>query len=115
MIHWGLYEPMLSAFTNMNLPMLLCAGAGALGVIVLLLKAMKQLFDRHYGYAYYGAMGLLLVSVALIYPSFDRGWMLAVDVAVFVVCFLGTVVLCRLPGETPVEGTEEDGKEKLAA
>lgn len=115
MIHWGLYEPMLSAFTNMNLPMLLCAGAGALGVVVLLLKAMKQLFDKHYGYAYYGAMGLLLVSVALIYPGFDRGWMLAVDVAVFAVCFVGTVVLCRLPGETPIEVQSEEKREKMVA
>lgn len=56
MIHLGLYEPLLSAFTGMDIPMLLCAGAGALVVIILLLKAMKRLFDRHYGYAYYAPL-----------------------------------------------------------
>lgn len=115
MIHLGLYEPMLGAFTNMNILMLLCAGAGALGVIVLLLKAMKQLFDKRYGYAYYGAMGLLLVSVAIIYPGFDRGWMLAADIATFALCFVGTVILCRLPGETLVETKDaKEEKEKAA-
>lgn len=115
MIHLGLYEPMLSAFTNMNIPMLLCTGAGALGVIVLLLKAMKQLFDKHYGYAYYAAMGLLLVSVGIIYPGFDRGWMLGVDVAVFVACFVGTVILCRLPGEVSVDTKDPKGAKEKAA
>lgn len=115
MIHLGLYEPMLGAFTNLNLPMLLCAGAGALGVIVILLKAMKCLFDRHHGYAYYGSMGLLLVSVAIIFPGFDKGWGLLLDLLVFAVCFFGTVVLCRLPGEAPVEVKEIEVQEKLAA
>ena len=102
MIHLGLYEPLLSAFTGMDIPMLLCAGAGALTVIILLLKAMKRLFDRHYGYAYYGAIGLLLVSVGLIFPGFDAGWGAAADIAVFAVCFVLTWFLCRLPGEEPL-------------
>lgn len=121
MIHLGLYEPLLSAFTGMDIPMLLCAGAGALAVIILLLKAMKRLFDRHYGYAYYGAMGLLLVSVGLIFPGFDAGWGAAADIAVFAVCFVLTWFLCRLPGEeplaaaTPVAETEKVQPRRPAA
>lgn len=115
MIHLGLYEPMLSAFTNMQIPMLLCAAVGALGVIVLLLKAMKRLFDRHYGYAYYAAMGLLLVSVGIIFPGFDKGWGLLLDMVVFGVCFGGTVLLCCLPGEGSLEVQKTVQEEKLAA
>ena len=97
MIYLGIYEPFLAAFNSFNIPMLLCAGLGALAVIAALIAAVKRLFDKHYGYAYYGALGLLLTSVALIYPGIRSGWALAIDAALFAACFIITYFLCKLP------------------
>lgn len=98
MIYLGIYEPFLAAFTALDIPMLLCAGAGALAVIAALIAAVRKLFEKHYGYAYYGAIGLLLVSIALIYPGIRTGWGLALDAGLFIVCFIITYLLCKLPG-----------------
>lgn len=98
MIYLGIYEPFLSAFNNFDTPMLLCAAAGCLAVVAALITLVKRLFDKHYGYAYYGAMGLLLSSVALIFPGFRGGVGLVIDIAVAAACFAGTYVLCALPG-----------------
>ena len=87
----------MNALNTFNIPKLFCAGAGAFAVIALLIAAAKRLFDRHYGYAYYGAMGLLLASVALIFPGFRSGWGLAIDAALFIACFVVTYFLCGLP------------------
>lgn len=97
MMYLGIYEPFLNALNTFNIPKLFCAGAGAFAVIALLIAAAKRLFDRHYGYAYYGAMGLLLASVALIFPGFRSGWGLAIDAALFIACFVVTYFLCGLP------------------
>ena len=70
---------------------------GALAVVAVLIAAVKRLFDKHYGYAYYGALGLLLTSVVLIYPGIRSGWALAIDAALFAACFIITYFLCKLP------------------
>ena len=93
MIYLGIYEPFLAAFNSFNIPMLLCAGLGALAVVAALIAAVKRLFDKHYGYAYYGALGLLLTSVVLIYPGIRSGWALAIDAALFAACFIITYFL----------------------
>lgn len=103
MIYLGIYEPFLAAFNQFNVPMLLCAGAGGLAVIALLITMVKRLFDKHYGYAYYGAMGLLVVSVALIFPGFGNGWTVLLNLSLMAAFFVLTYFLCRLPGG------EEDG------
>ena len=66
-------------------------------MVAALIAAVKRLFDKHYGYAYYGALGLLLTSVALIYPGIRSGWALAIDAALFAACFIITYFLCKLP------------------
>ena len=68
-----------------------------LAVVAALIAAVKRLFDKHYGYAYYGALGLLLTSVVLIYPGIRSGWGLAIDAALFIACFIITYFLCKLP------------------
>lgn len=107
MIYLGIYEPFLTAFNSLNIPMLLCAAAGVIAVVALLITGIKKLFDRHYGYAYYGAMGLLLTSAVLIYPGFRTGWKLAIDAALFIACFVITYFLCKLPTGNEDAGTAD--------
>lgn len=102
MMYLGLYEPFLAAFNRFDLVILFCAGLGALAVILLLIALVKRLFEKHHGYAYYGALGLLLVSVALIFPGFGSGWKILLDAALFTVGFVGTYYICTLSGEPSV-------------
>jgi putative membrane protein len=102
MIYLGVYDPFLAAFNRFELDMLVFAGLGALAAVVSLVALVKRLFDRRHGYAYYGALGLLAVSVVLIFPGFGRGWEIALDASLFAACFAGTFFLCRLSGEPSV-------------
>ena len=44
----------------------------------------QRLFDRYTGYAYYAVLGFLLVSVALVFPVFSRGWTLAAEACMLI-------------------------------
>lgn len=94
MMYMGVYEPFLAAFNRFDIPILLCAVGGGLVVIAALVALVKRLFDRHHGYAYYAALGLLAVSVALIFPGFGKGWQIALDAVLFAACFVITYLLC---------------------
>lgn len=96
MMHLGVYEPFLAAFNRFEIPVLFFAGLGALAMIGLLITLVQRLFERHHGYAYYGALGLLLASVVVIFPGIGSGWGIVLDAALFIVCFTITYFLCRL-------------------
>lgn len=102
MMYLGVYEPFLAAFNRFDLQVLVFAGLGALAMIVLLVALVKRLFERYHGYAYYGALGLMLVSVALNFPGIPTGWEIALDAVLFAACFAATYFLCKLSGEPSV-------------
>lgn len=115
MMYMGLYEPFLAAFNRFDMPILLCAVLGGLVVIAALVVFVKRLFDRHHGYAYYGALGLLAVSVALIFPGFGSGWQILLYAALFAACFVITYFLCALPAggakaQPPADNAGENGE-----
>lgn len=99
LMYLGVYEPFLAAFNRFEIGVMLCAGLGALAAVAGLVTLVKRLFDRHHGYAYYGALGLLAVSVALIFPGFGTGWWILFDFALFAACFVATFFLCKLSQE----------------
>ncbi len=102
LMYLGVYEPFLAAFNRFELGTLVFAGLGALAAVAGLVALVKRLFDRHHGYAYYGTLGLLAVSVILIFPGFGTGWEIALDAALFAACFMATFFLCKLSGEPSV-------------
>ena len=74
LIHLGWYQAYLTALSTLNIETIFPLAAGfalsALGCI----RFVKWLFDRHPGHAFYAVLGFLLVSVALVFPGFSRGW-----------------------------------------
>lgn len=78
----GLYEPLLSAFNRLNIPILACLGVGAAVIGALLILFAKRMFDRHHGYTYYTVLGFLAGTVVLIFPGIPKG--------------MGTAALCLL-------------------
>ncbi|MEG1547131.1 MAG: DUF368 domain-containing protein [Clostridia bacterium] len=93
----GLYEPLLSAFNRLDIPILACIAVGASAIGVLLIFLVKRMFDRHHGYSYYAVLGFLLSTVALIFPGIDFSAMQLVYIALLAAGFAGCYFLCKLP------------------
>lgn len=68
LMYMGLYQPLLSALTSLNLSVLIWVGVGAVIVALALIKLVRFLFSRFHGYAYYGVLGFLLATMVLIFP-----------------------------------------------
>ena len=66
----GLYEPLLSSLTRLELPYLICAGCSALIVGALLVVFVRNMFRRHPAGANYCVLGFLIGTTALIFPGF---------------------------------------------
>ena len=49
------------------------------------MRLVKQLFDRCPGHAIYAVLGLLLVSVALVFPGFSAGVTVAAECSMLVI------------------------------
>ncbi len=66
----GLYEPLLSSLTRLEIPYLICAGCSALIVGILLVVFVHNMFRRHPAGANYSVMGFLIGTTVLIFPGF---------------------------------------------
>ena len=66
----GLYEPLLSSLTRLEIPYLICAGCSALIVGALLVVFVRNMFRRHPAGANYCVLGFLIGTTALIFPGF---------------------------------------------
>ena len=98
LIYLGWYQACLRAFGEAQLVTL---GLFALGfglVALCTMKGVKWLFDHHGACAYYGVAGFVLVSVGLVFPGFEGGGGLYVDLLMLVLGLLGALWMERLKG-----------------
>ena len=95
LIHIGSYDDLLRAIATANAPILVPAALGFGLGIVLLVRAVEQVFARYHGLAYYAILGFLLGSALLIWPDLTLSWMLLVDAAVFVAGIILSALLLK--------------------
>lgn len=81
LMYLGWYKAMMDAFARIDVLTVALMGAGAAVCFVATVKSARWLFEKYHGYAYYGVLGFLIVSAALIIPGVTLSWMLAVDLA----------------------------------
>lgn len=79
----GIYEPLISALADFNLPVLAVFGAGFVVTGLAIIKVVELLFRRFRGCCYYAVMGFLLGSMVAAFPGFRSGFGLLADLAVF--------------------------------
>lgn len=84
LIRLGWYQAYLHAVSSMAVRELLLIALGFAASALSAMKAVKWLFDHVQGYAYYGVLGFLMVSVALVFPGFDTGALLWADIGMLV-------------------------------
>lgn len=92
LMYLGWYKPAMSAVADFDILTLVFLGIGAVVCALLTIKAARWLFDRFYGYAYYGVLGFLIISAILIFPGFSGSLSAIVDLLLvaggFVVAWL---------------------------
>lgn len=91
LIHLGWYQAYLTALSTLNIQTIFPLAAGFALSALCCIRLVKWLFDRYPGHAFYAVLGFLLVSVALVFPGFSRGWMLAAEACMLI----GGVCLSR--------------------
>lgn len=64
----GLYEPFVSGIGHMDFAILIPAGIGALLTVVLLAKAVEELFKKRYSVAFHVILGIVISATIVIIP-----------------------------------------------
>lgn len=64
----GLYEPFVAGIGRMDLAVLIPGGIGALATVILLVKAVNTLFEKHYSVAFHAILGVVIAATIMIIP-----------------------------------------------
>lgn len=69
----GVYPTAIAALSNLNIPVIVAIGAGVVVGFIVSSKAIRWLLERYPGMTYAAAIGLIVGSVAIIYPGLPVG------------------------------------------
>ncbi len=70
----GLYEPVLNALTELNLPVLAAIAPGVVLSVLLMARFVNWLFKRYHALAFHGILGVVLASTLVIVPVSYEGF-----------------------------------------
>lgn len=84
LLRLGWYDAYLSAFSALDLRTLVPVALGFAVTAFLSMRAVRWLFDHRQGYAYYGVLGFLLLSVAAVFPGFGTGAALWAEIGMLI-------------------------------
>ena len=89
----GLYEPVLNAMTELNIPVLATIAPGVVLSILLMARMVNWLFKRHHTLAFHGILGIVLASTLVIVPVSYQG---LAEIILSAVCCVGGFGIARL-------------------
>lgn len=82
----GLYEPVLHAMTELDIPVLATIAPGVVLSILLMARVVNWLFKRYHALAFHGILGIVLASTAVIVPVSYEG---IAEILLSAVCCVG--------------------------
>lgn len=89
----GLYESVLAAMTELNIPVLMAVALGVVLSVLLLARLVNWVFRRYYSMALHGILGVVIASTLVIVPTAYSGiWEMVISAA----CCVGGYALARL-------------------
>ena len=91
----GLYDTMLAAVSNFNIPLLFAGGIGAVLGLVTMTKVIEAIFNKFPQTAYMAILGLILGSVFAIFPGFTLG----VSGIISIIACLGGFLIAYIVGK----------------
>lgn len=83
----GMYNPILNAVSEFNIPVLMLVAIGVVLGFVTMAKIIEMLFNKYPQTAYFTILGLILGSVFGIYQGFGSGIMIIQSVISFIIGF----------------------------
>lgn len=85
----GLYEPMTDGIGNLDFGVIIPLGIGLIITVLLTVKGVKYLFDKHYSFTIKIIIGIMIASALLIIPAtYSNIWMLLGGILCFAVGFI---------------------------
>ena len=106
----GLYQPMSEGIATFDLNVLIPFAIGIIATVLLLARLVNDLFEKHYGIAFFCVIGFVIASTIPIIPVSFTGWGEAVLCVVAAVGgFIGAYMMDRWSEKHPAqeESTEE--------
>ena len=94
LMQMGVYDNIINAIISINIYYIFFVGFGFVIISLLLVKLLQTAFKRFQGYAHFAALGFLISSVIGVFPGFQSGINLIIDLfalsigAVFVYFFM---------------------------
>ena len=89
----GLYEPVLNAMTEPNIPILAAIVPGVVLSVLLMARFVNWLFRRYHALAFHGILGVVLASTLVIVPVSYEG---LAEILISTVCCVGGFGIARL-------------------
>ncbi|MEG2291338.1 MAG: DUF368 domain-containing protein [Clostridium sp.] len=83
----GMYNPILNAVSEFNIPVLMLVGIGVLLGFATMAKIIEMLFNKYPQTAYFTILGLILGSVFGIYQGFGTGMVMIGAIIAFIIGF----------------------------
>lgn len=95
LMYLGAYESVINAIANIDILILIPLGIGFLLSIILFAKLINLLFEKKYGYTYYGVLGFTIGSIIQIFPGFMLSTKYYISALLLIIGFLISFSLCR--------------------
>lgn len=107
----GLYQPMSEGIATFDFNVLIPFAIGIIGTVLLLARLVNDLFEKHYGIAFFCVIGFVIASTIPIIPVSFTGWGEAVLCVVAAVGgFIGAYIMDRWSEKHPAqEDSTEEG------
>ncbi|MFZ3070965.1 MAG: DUF368 domain-containing protein [Anaerolineaceae bacterium] len=97
LIYLGLYQPMASGISHLDLGVIIPLVLGVIVVVLLFARLVSWLFKKYYAFMYHFILGIVVGSTIAIIPKGVTGWgVIAICALLFVVGVLISFLLAKL-------------------
>ncbi|NLZ45274.1 MAG: DUF368 domain-containing protein [Clostridiales bacterium] len=95
LIQLGVYKELLNALTTFQYDIIIFLSIGFAITSMVFISIANFMFKKYRAYSYYSVIGFLLGSVVGVFPKLHSGYLLVLDVFVFLFCTLGLLILIK--------------------
>lgn len=99
LMYMGAYEIVLGAISNLQIVFIIYLGIGFVLSILVFSKLVCILFEKAYGATYYTILGLVLGSIASIFPGFEFTFSYFLNLVLLSTCWFLSYSLSKLGGK----------------
>lgn len=96
LIYLGWYEAYLNAIATLDMALLVWIAGGFVAASLIMMKLIQWLFNQMQDYAYYLVLGILVVSIYLVFPGFETGDGLYINLLMLVIGLYAALRMGRL-------------------